>query len=63
VERAVQYARSSLFAGEEFTGLAQARALALVWSRDIAGLRVHGSTQARPIEVFTALELPVSAVT
>ena len=59
VERAVQYVRSSLFAGEEFTGLAQARARAVLWSRDIAGLRVHGTTQARPIEVFTALELPV----
>lgn len=51
--------RSSLFAGAAFTDLAQARAGALLWSRDVAGLRVHGTTQARPVEVFTALELPV----
>ncbi len=61
MERAVQYVRSSFFTGEEFADLAQAqaRARAVVWSRDVAGLRVHGSTQARPIEVFTAVELPV----
>lgn len=59
VERAVQYVRSSFFAAEDFTDLAQARARAIVWSRDVAGLRVHGTTQARPAEVFTAVELPV----
>lgn len=59
MERAVQYVRSSFFAGEEFTDLAQARARALLWSRDVAGLRVHGTTQARPVEVFTAVEFPV----
>jgi hypothetical protein len=30
----------------------------VVWCRDVAGLRVHGTTRARPAEVFTAEELP-----
>jgi transposase len=58
VERCVQYARSNFFAGEAFRDLADCRERAVVWCRDVAGLRVHGTTRARPAEVFTAEELP-----
>jgi transposase len=64
VERAVQYVRGNFFAGEHFTGLADAQARAQVWCRDVAGMRIHGTIQARPAEVFAAHEagalLPLS---
>jgi Mu transposase-like protein len=56
VERAVQYVRGNFFAGEHFTGLPDAQARAEVWCRDMAGLRVHGTIQARPAEVFAEHE-------
>jgi transposase len=56
VERAVQYVRGNFFAGEEFVDLAEAQIRAEKWCRDTAGQRIHGSTQARPVEVFTEHE-------
>jgi len=56
VERAVQYVRGNFFAGEEFADLADAQARAEQWCRQSAGLRVHGSIQARPAEVFAECE-------
>jgi hypothetical protein len=64
VERAVQYVRGNFFAGERFTGLADAQARAEAWCRDVAGARIHGTIQARPAEVFAGREadalLPLS---
>lgn len=56
VERAVQYVRGNFFAGERFVDLADAQTRAEKWCRDTAGQRIHGSTQARPLEVFTEHE-------
>ena len=56
VERAVQYVRGNFFAGEHFTGLADAQARAEAWCKDIAGMRIHGTIQARPAEVFAEHE-------
>jgi len=56
VERAVQYVRGNFFAGEHFTGLADAQARAGAWCQDIAGMRIHGTIQARPAEVFAEHE-------
>jgi transposase len=65
VERTVQYVRSSCWAGETFVDLADAQARAQVWCAQVAGQRVHGTIQARPVEVFTEHEaaalLPVPA--
>jgi transposase len=58
VERCVPYARSSFFAGEQFRDLDDCRARAERWCLEIAGMRVHGTTQLRPAEVFTADEHP-----
>ncbi len=58
VERQVQFVRGSFFAGETFIDLADAQRRAEVWCRERAGLRVHGTTQQRPVEVFTADEQP-----
>jgi hypothetical protein len=56
VERAVQYVRGNFFAGEAFTGLADAQARAEAWCRDVAGMRIHGTICARPAEVFAEQE-------
>jgi hypothetical protein len=65
VERVVAYVRGSFFAGEEFRDLADAQRRAERWCGQQAGMRVHGTIQARPLEVFRAEEqmllLPVPA--
>jgi transposase len=58
VERCVPYARSNFFAGEQFRDLDDCRERAARWCRDIAGMRVHGTTRLRPAEVFAADEHP-----
>jgi transposase len=64
VERAVQYVRGNFFAGEHFSGLADAQARAQAWCRDVAGMRIHGTIASRPAEVFAGHEagalLPLS---
>ncbi len=56
VERAVQYVRGNFWAGETFTDLAEAQARVEVWCRERAGMRIHGTTAQRPLEMFTELE-------
>lgn len=56
VERVVQYVQKNLWAGESFVDLADAQARAVIWCTSKAGLRVHGTTQARPAEMFAAAE-------
>jgi hypothetical protein len=58
VERSVPFVRRSFFAGEDFVDLADAQRRAEAWCDTTAGLRVHGTTQARPIEVFAGEEQP-----
>jgi transposase len=59
VERAVQYVQRSFWAGEQFADLADAQRRAETWARVKAGMRIHGTTQARPAELFAVLEAPV----
>jgi transposase len=56
VERNVQYVRGNFFAGEDFCGLADAQTRVMAWCRGIAGMRIHGTTCARPAEVFAECE-------
>ncbi|MDQ2710440.1 MAG: IS21 family transposase, partial [Actinomycetota bacterium] len=56
VERAVQYVRGNFWAGETFTDLADAQVRVAAWCTQRAGMRVHGSTAARPLEMFTDVE-------
>src|SRR3954463_15818527 len=58
VERQVQFVRGSFFAGETFIDLADAQRRIEIWCRQRAGLRVHGTTQQRPAEVFATEEHP-----
>ena len=66
VERAVQYVRGNFWAGENFTDIADAQARVVRWCTETAGMRMHGTICARPLEVFTADEqhklLPLPAV-
>jgi hypothetical protein len=59
VEKCVQYVRSSFFAGEEFADLADCRVRAEQWCAQVAATRIHGTTRARPGEVFAAEEAPL----
>lgn len=58
VERTVPFVRQSFFAGETFIDLADAQRRAEAWCRERAGMRIHGTIQARPAEVFRVEELP-----
>ena len=58
VERMVQFVRSSFWAGETFIDLDEAQRRAEQWCAERAGMRVHGSTQCRPIEHFRLEEQP-----
>lgn len=56
VERGVSYVRDSFFQGERWLGLEHLQREAIRWCREVAGMRVHGTTQKRPLEVFEASE-------
>lgn len=56
VERNVQYARDSCFAGRISGALAALRAEAARWCRDVAGQRLHGTTGERPLVAFQQRE-------
>jgi transposase len=66
VERVVQYVRGNFFAGENFDSLAAAQEAATAWCTKTAGMRIHGTINARPLEVFNDVErvalLPVPPV-
>jgi transposase len=58
VERAVQFVRNSMWAGETFADLADAQRHAEQWCSGRAGQRVHGTTQCPPVELFRLEEQP-----
>ncbi len=57
VERAMQYVRDSFWRGREFDSLEQMQAAALIWCREVAGVRTSRSLDGRqPGFVFAAVE-------
>jgi hypothetical protein len=58
VERQVPFVRNSMFAGECFVDLDDGQRHAEQWCRTRAGLRIHGTTQCRPAELFALEEQP-----
>ena len=56
VERAVQFVRGNFWAGEVFTDLEDAQARVEAWCSQRAGMRIHGTTAARPVEMFNEVE-------
>jgi len=57
VERMVPFCRQAGFAGEDFPDLGSARAGMRRWCLEDAGMRIHGTTQRRPLEHFREAEL------
>jgi len=51
-ERFIAYVQRRFWQGGTFVDLADARAQAETWSREIAGQRRHGTTQQCPVDVF-----------
>lgn len=58
VERTVPFVRNSFFAGETFLDRADAQRRVEEWCRTRAGMRIHGTTQCRPAELFAVEEAP-----
>ena len=56
VERGIPYCREDFFRGESFREVTEMQARAVVWCRDIAGTRVHGTTRQVPRVVFETME-------
>jgi hypothetical protein len=54
----VPYVRSSFFAGERFVDRDEAQRRAEEWCATKAGMRIHGTTQCRPAELFALEEAP-----
>jgi hypothetical protein len=59
VERTVAFVQGSFWAGEDFGCLAEAQVAAELWCRTRAGMREHGTTRLRPLEVFNNEEAPL----
>lgn len=52
VERSISYVRQSHLRGREPTPLARAREDLAAWRDGVANVRLHGTTQRRPIDMF-----------
>jgi transposase len=58
VERVVAFTRGSFFAGESFIDIFDAQRRAVIWCRERAGMRIHGTIACRPAELFALQEAP-----
>lgn len=59
VERAVRYVKDNFFATFETHALAADRKELFRWNREVASVRIHGTTGKRPIDLFEAEEQAV----
>jgi transposase len=50
VERAIQYLKRSFLEGRSFTDLEDLNAQLRVWLAEVANVRLHGTTKARPVD-------------
>jgi len=50
VERVIEYVRTSFFCGEKFSSLEELNAKGLNWCKEIADVRIHGTTHERPCD-------------
>ena len=62
-ERGVAYVKKNAIAGREFSSWAELEAHLVRWSREVADLRVHGTTGEAPLERFVRAEGPGVAAT
>lgn len=60
VENQVPYVRERWFAGETFTAfIERTREHAARWCREVAGVRIHGTTRQKPLEIYEEHERPL----
>ena len=59
VERVVQYAQNELLRRGDLRRPSRLRVRAETWCTETAGMRIHGTTQWRPIEAFRTEEQPL----
>ncbi len=52
VERAVQYVKNDFLYGDYFCNVEAVRKLSLIWLNEVANVRIHGTTQRKPVELF-----------
>ena len=62
VERAVHYVRTTSSPARPSSTSPTAGSAPRRWCTDTAGMRIHGTTQCRPIEAFRTEELPLPVV-
>lgn len=58
VESGVRYVKRNALSGREFADITKANEYLLHWCLQVAGMRIHGTTHKRPLEVFGQLEKP-----
>ena len=56
VESSVKYVKGNFFAGREESDVDELRPELARWTREIAGMREHGTTHQRPLEAFSEVE-------
>jgi transposase len=56
VESGVKYVKNDFFYGEEFASLDELKKRLLNWMTEVANLRIHGTTQQKPAEVYETRE-------
>ena len=56
MERDVPYVRDAFFRGESWQSREEVQRRVIVWCRETAGTRVHGTTRKRPLAVFENAE-------
>jgi transposase len=58
VERQMPYVRENFFRGEAWLHREHVQRAALQWCLEEAGMRIHGTTRKRPLQVFESIEQP-----
>lgn len=58
VERQIQFIRGDFWRGRTFSNFTEMTVALEQWCTEVAGLRIHGTTKERPLEVFRAIEQP-----
>lgn len=56
IENNVSYVKKNFFAGETFICLEDCQERAVDWCSHVAGLRIHGTTRVRPLDLFNEVE-------
>jgi hypothetical protein len=56
VENNVGYVKGNFFAGEDFISREDCQERAIEWCTNVAGVRIHGTTRQKPIELFEEAE-------